>query len=133
MQRFLYLRDPLFLAASSLYTLNRAFLKPHFASPFLRNWFNDLLLIPCALPVLLWFYRKLNLRQQDDFPGFWETTSILVFWSLLFEWIGPKFIQHAVGDWRDVAMYWLGGLIAWLFWKSVSRQHLIVSKSALAR
>lgn len=125
MRRFAYLRDPIFLAASFLYALNRWALKPRFSSPFLQNWFNDLLLIPAALPVLLWIYRKLKLRSSDVYPTMAETVSILIFWSLLFEWIGPHFIKHAVGDWRDVLMYWMGGLFAWAFWlwQSHSLQH----------
>jgi hypothetical protein len=116
MGKFAYWRDPLFLGCTFFYALNRWLLKPHLTSPFLRNWFNDLLLIPCALPILLWLYRKLRLRQDDAYPTLAETCSVLVLWSVLFEWIGPHLIRHAVGDWRDVLMYWSGGLVAWLFW-----------------
>ena len=42
---------------------------------------------------------------------------ILAFWSILFEWIGPRFITHAVGDWLDVVMYWIGAVVAWIFWQ----------------
>jgi len=116
MTRFEYWRDPLFLVCTFSYALNRWYLKPRFASPFLHNWFNDLLLIPCALPLLLWFYRKLRLRSSDEFPTLAETCSVLVLWSLLFEWLGPHLIKYTVGDWRDVIMYWGGGISAWLLW-----------------
>jgi hypothetical protein len=117
MPRFVYWRDPLFLACTCFYALNRWWLKPHFAWPFLHNWFNDLLLIPCALPILLWLYRKLHLRRGDAYPTLIETTSVLVVWSVLFEWLGPHLIRYTVGDWRDVAMYWCGGVVAWLVWQ----------------
>jgi len=122
MRTFGYLRDPVFLSASLLYALNRWLFKPHFRALFLHNWFNDLLLIPCALPVLLWIYRRLKLRPSNAFPTLLEVCSILVFWSLLFEWIGPHLVNYTVGDWRDVIMYWTGGLLAWVCWFWYSRR-----------
>jgi hypothetical protein len=119
--RFRYLSDPLFLIGCSLYALNRWLLKPHLSSTFLRFWFNDLLLIPCALPVALWLFRMLGLRDGDEPPSFLDLTWILVVWSLLFEWIGPKFIPRTTADWRDVIMYWMGGICAWLFWQFYRR------------
>ncbi len=104
------------MTSCGCYACNRWVLKPHLRSPFLHFWFNDLLLIPCALPLALWLFRLLRLRTDDNAPGFLELTSILIVWSLLFEWIGPKFIPHTTADWRDVVMYWIGGLLAWAFW-----------------
>jgi ubiquinone/menaquinone biosynthesis C-methylase UbiE len=37
-------------------------------------------------------------------------------WSVAAEWIAPKLFAHAVGDWRDVAAYAAGGLIAGVWW-----------------
>jgi hypothetical protein len=105
------------LIGCSLYALNRWVLKPHLNSSFLRFWFNDLLLIPCALPVALLLFRTLGVREADDPPSLVELTWILVVWSLLFEWIGPKFISWTTADWRDVIMYWTGGICAWCFWQ----------------
>lgn len=113
---FRYLADPLFLVGSGFYLLNRCLLRPHLHSVFLRSWFNDLLLAPCALPVLFWLFRRLDLRQVDDPPSLTELSWILLVWSFLFEWLGPKFVPRATADWRDVLMYWIGGLCAWFFW-----------------
>ena len=44
------LRDPLFLVAFAAYALNRWVLKPHTHSVFIHGYFNDLWLIPAALP-----------------------------------------------------------------------------------
>ena len=114
---FRYLADPLFLASCGLYAFNRWVLKPHLHSVFLRNWFNDLLLVPCAMPVLFWLFRRLDLRQLDQPPSLVELTWILVVWSVFFELIGPMFVARATADWRDILMYWAGGLFAWCFWK----------------
>ena len=116
MGRFRYCFDPLFLAGSAAYGLNRWILKPRLHSPFLRNWFNDLLLVPCAMPVVLWIFRRCRLRFNDHPPGALELAWILLVWSALFEWIGPKFVPRATADWRDVLMYWAGGIVAWALW-----------------
>jgi hypothetical protein len=115
--RFRYFADRLFLVCCTLYGLNRWLVRPRVQSPFLRFWFNDLLLIPCALPVALWSFKVLNLRGNDEPPSLLELSWILVLWSLLFEWIGPKFVPRTTADWRDVVMYWTGGICAWLIWR----------------
>lgn len=105
-------------------------LKPQFESEFLRFWFNDLLLAPCAIPVVLWMFRALRLRDEDGAPSMLELVWILVVWSLLFEWIGPRFISHTTGDWRDVVMYWIGGTGAWFFWRRNSSRDAEFAKAA---
>lgn len=116
MNRFRYLRDPLFLTGCAAYALNRLLLKPHLHWSFLHNHFNDLWLIPCALPPILWLHRKLNLRPHDFPPQLSEITLHLVFWSLLFEWLGPKFMPHTTGDPYDVLAYCAGALLAACYW-----------------
>jgi hypothetical protein len=114
--RFRYCFDPLFVAACGCYTLNRWVLRPRLSSPFLRNWFNDLLLIPCALPLVLWIFRRCGMRDTDCPPGLRELLWILAVWSVLFEWIGPHWIPWTTADLWDVLMYWAGGLISWGIW-----------------
>ncbi|HVV00038.1 MAG TPA: hypothetical protein VHH88_01665, partial [Verrucomicrobiae bacterium] len=94
MKRFGYLRDTLFLACCGLYALNRFVVKPHVRIPFFHSWFNDVLLIPCALPPLLWLHRVLGLRGHDRFPGGLEILAHLAGWTILFEWIGPHLMRH---------------------------------------
>ena len=65
MNSFRYLRDRLFLTACALYALNRWGLKPRVHSAFLHDHFDDLLLIPCALPPLLLNEPRLKLRLHD--------------------------------------------------------------------
>lgn len=117
MQRFPYCRDPLFLVGCGAYALNRWLIKPHLHSGFWHSQFNDLWLIPCALPPVLWLHRRLGLRNQDDPPTISEIGAHLIFWSLLFEWIGPKFVAHTTGDWLDVIAYVGGALLAGIWWQ----------------
>jgi hypothetical protein len=113
---FAYLRDPLFVLGCVLYALNRWALRPILHVPFLQYWFNDLLLIPCALPVVLWMQRRMRLRDNDSPPSFAEICGHLLVWSLLFELIGPHLFRHATGDSLDVLAYCAGGLFALAWW-----------------
>jgi hypothetical protein len=120
-KRFRYLADPLFLAGCALYAANRFLIRPHTGNDFMRFWFNDLLLIPCALPIVLLFQKTSNLRRHDFPPTFWEVAGHLVFWSALFEWAGPFLIRRATGDPMDVAAYAVGAAAAYFFWNKRSR------------
>lgn len=117
MRSFRYLRDPLFLFGCLTYALNRWAIKPHVHNAFLHGYFNDLFLIPCALPPLLWMQRRLNLRSHDEPPTVGEIVFQFVIWSILFEWIGPRIMPHTVGDPWDVAAYAAGALFAGLWWR----------------
>jgi len=116
MNHFRYLRDRLFLASCALYAGNRWILKPHLRGGFFHNHFNDLLLIPCALPPLLWMQRKLGLRENDVMPSAAELVLYLTVWSILFEVLGPRLMPHAVGDLYDVVAYVVGGVFAGVWW-----------------
>lgn len=113
--RFRYFRDPLFLTACAAYGLNRCVIKPQMGPGFMMFHFNDLWLIPCALPPVLWLHRRLGLRADDAPPRLGEIAGHLVFWSLLFEGIIPALTQ-GMGDLRDVAVYALGAALSALWW-----------------
>lgn len=116
MSRFGYLRDRLFLAAVAGYALNRWLLKPHFASTFLHGHFNDLLLIPAALPVVLWIQRQVCWRTYDRPPTWTEMFSHLAIWSVICEFVGPFWLHHGTADWWDMAAYAVGGVAACAWW-----------------
>ena len=118
--RFQYLGDPLFLAGLSLLALNEFVLKPHSMAVFLHHHFNDLLLIPCALPILLWLHRRLGLRTADGPPDMGEISLHLLVWCALFELAGPILSRQSTGDWRDVTVYCIGGVVAWGIWNRSS-------------
>jgi hypothetical protein len=122
--RFRYLGDPVFLVAVALYLLNRLWWKPAFGSAWLVNWFNDGLLIPGALPVLLWIHRRAGWRQHDRPPGWGEITLHLAIWAIVCEVLGPLLLRGPVGDPLDVLAYVIGGLLAGVIWQRRDR-HLI--------
>jgi hypothetical protein len=112
---FRYLLDPLCALACLLYILNRWLLIPKVGGTFLRGHFNDLLLIPAALPPVLFLHRRLRLRSHDHPPLWSEVTWHLVVWSLLFEGVGPR-LMTVTGDPWDVLAYAAGGILAALWW-----------------
>jgi hypothetical protein len=116
MTRFGYWRDPLCLVSSGLYVANRWVVKPHVASPFFHGQFDDLLLIPCALPLVLWLQRRLRLRLHDRSPTGKEILFHLVVWTILFEVLGPH-LMRVTGDPRDAVAYAAGAAVAWLWWR----------------
>jgi hypothetical protein len=125
-KKFAYLGDGLFLLSCSLYSLNRWIIKPHTHNAFLRFHFNDMLLMPAALPVLLWLQRNLRLRTIDDPPTWGEIALYTVFWSILFEVIGPRWLRLGTSDPWDVVVYFVGGIAAGLWWN----RHKIFSRRA---
>jgi hypothetical protein len=115
---FRYLRDPLCLAAWGLYGANRWLVKPLVPAGewFFRGHFNDLLLVACALPPVLWLHGRLGLREPNAPPSSGEVFLHLAVWSIIFELVAPRLLARATADPWDVLVYWAGGLLAWAFW-----------------
>ena len=118
MKPFGYARDPLALLAMALYGLNRWLIKPHLdGGGFMHSHFNDLLLIPAALPLVLWLQRKLAWRDHDEAPRWSEIALHLGVWGCIAEVAGPQLVAHATADWRDLVAYTVGAIVAGLWWQ----------------
>ncbi|HEX2854527.1 MAG TPA: hypothetical protein VHO24_14955 [Opitutaceae bacterium] len=120
MKRFGYLRDPLCVTACGLYVLNFFWLRRSVGGPLFRGQFNDLLLIPAALPPALWVQRKLGLRPDDRNPRWSEIALHLVAWSVAAEMVAPHLFARATGDWRDIVAYSFGAVVAGCWWQGGS-------------
>ena len=116
MKAFRYAFDPLCLSACLLYAVNRWLIEPIYKSPFLHDHFDDLLLIPAALPLILGLQRWIGLRNHDRPPTASEIFGHLLIWSLASELVGPVIFPWAVGDVRDVLAYTLGAVVAGVWW-----------------
>lgn len=115
---FHYWRDPLCVAACVAYAVNRWLLKPHFAmGPFMRGHFNDVLLIPAALPLVLWLQRRLALRTHDGAPTGREILLHLAVWAFIAEGAGPFLTHHGTADWLDVMSYSAGAAACYVLWR----------------
>jgi hypothetical protein len=123
MRTFRYGLDPVFLVCALLYAINRASVAPRWGAvvPFLTSHFGDVLLIPCALPVLLWLQRTAGQRTHDLPPTSGEIGGTLILWAVLFEVIFPRFVGRGVGDPLDVLAYACGALLASFAWTTQHR------------
>jgi len=132
MTRFGYLHDRLFWFASAAYALNRLILKSHlgalrhshldFVWSFFHSHFDDLLLIPAALPVVLWVQRLLGLRKHDGPPTWREVWPHLLIWSVMCKFVGPYWLHIGTPDPWDIAFFAAGGLAAFAWWNHAVRQ-----------
>jgi hypothetical protein len=117
MKVFRYGGDLLCIGACAAYAVNTWLLPDAWRGPFLREHFNDSLLIPAALPLVFWLQRRLGLRDNDLPPSWIEIGLAVVLWSIAAEAVAPLLFAHAVGDWRDVVAYAAGAVIAGLWWR----------------
>ncbi len=115
---FRYWRDPQCVTACAAYVVNRWLLKPHFAmGPFMRGHFNDCLLIPAALPLVLWLQRLMRLRAHDGHPTANEIFLHLAVWAFIAECAGPFLAHRGTADWRDLPAYFLGAIASHVLWR----------------
>ena len=118
--RFRYLKDPFFLCCLVIYFANRWIVKPYFPNTFSRDYLNDLICLPFWVPIMLFFLRKVRLRNDDAPPALYEIIIPLICWSWIFEvWLpGTTFFRKlSFSDYRDIFCYSLGALIAGVFWQ----------------
>ena len=125
---FRYFWNLPFVTGCAAYAVNRWILKPRFPGGFLHAHFNDLWLIPAALPPMLWVHRRLGLRSHDEPPRWSEIGLHLLVWSLICEVIGPHWVPGTTGDWRDVLAYATGAIAAGLWWQHAPRRQSAPSR-----
>ncbi|MGH8018669.1 MAG: hypothetical protein ACREIA_10305 [Opitutaceae bacterium] len=109
--------DALCVLAVALYVLNRWMIKPALASGFMHGYFNDLLLIPAALPCVLWVHRLIGLRRHDRAPCFREIALHTLTWSVICEAAGPLVFHRGTADWCDLCACVVGAILGWTWWQ----------------
>jgi len=114
---FRYVFDPVCWVGCVLYVANSAWLANGGGGSIASGYFNDFLMIPCALPLILWVHSLLGWREKAAYPTLSELVGHLVVWSIVAEAIGPKLVTGAVSDFRDVLAYAGGALVAGLWWR----------------
>lgn len=117
MNRFRYARDPVCVAACACYAVNRWLVPLALKGVFLRSYFADTLLIPAALPLLLWVQHKLGLRPANARPAWGEIFLHAAVWSVAAELVAPHLFSRAHGDPWDIAAYAGGALLSGLIWQ----------------
>ncbi len=116
MRRFGYALDPLCIAACACYAANRWLVPAAMKGVFLRGYFSDTLLIPAALPLILWVQRRLGMRTDDAPPRWSEIAMHVVVWSIAAEVVAPHFFARATGDPWDAVAYAGGAVVAGVVW-----------------
>jgi ubiquinone/menaquinone biosynthesis C-methylase UbiE len=124
---FRYALEPICLSACALYILNRWLIQPAFSWPFLHRYFDDILLIPAALPIILGIQRWWGLRGHDRPPTAAEILGHWAIWSLIAELIGPHLFPWVVGDLVDVVAYALGAVLAGTWWNRAGLRERITA------
>ena len=117
MRQFRYALDPVCVVACTGYAVNRWIIPGTWKGWFMHGYFNDVLFIPAALPLMLWTQRRLGLRRGDAPPDWGEIILHLVVWSIATELVAPHLFSRATGDPWDVAAYAGGALVAGLLWR----------------
>ena len=117
MKPFGYARNPLCLLACASYAANRWLVPLALKGVFLRGYFADCLLIPAALPLMLWVHRRLGLRHEDGPPRWDEIALHVVVWSIAAELVAPHLFARAHGDPWDVVAYAGGAVVSGLVWQ----------------
>lgn len=76
--RYRFIKDNFFLLSLIIYGINFLFIRYGVNNNyFMKCYFNDLFLIPVALPVVLYLMKILNLRG-DHYPTFSEILICLI-------------------------------------------------------
>jgi hypothetical protein len=117
--------------ALGLYAANSWVLKPGSGGTFFRGSFNDLLLIPAALPLVLEAQIRLGLRRAGRPPQCWETVFHLVIWGACFEWLGPWWFHRGTADVMDLVWYTAGALPSQWWWTSWERTRMEETPNAI--
>ncbi len=76
---------------------------------FINHYVNDFLYLPIALFLIQSLIRLNKVHHNFEF-SFSTILLLVVYNSLLFEWIFPKFHSRYTADFLDVLFYFLGGL-----------------------
>ena len=117
MKHYGYARDPVCVIACACYGANRWVLPAALRGAFMRNYFDDVLLIPAALPLVLWLHARLGLRPAGAKPRWSEILLHVIVWSVAAEVIAPHLLSRATGDPWDAVAYASGAFAAGLIWR----------------
>lgn len=109
-------RDAVCWGAVAAYAVNRWIVEPRVVSAFFDGHFNDLLLIPAALPWVIQAQSWLGWRPEWLPPRPGETIFHLVVWAMVCEVVGPRWLGRGTPDGWDVACYAAGAVLAQWWW-----------------
>jgi hypothetical protein len=102
---------PIFIGCVVIYCLIRYLRSLEMVMPdWLNGQVTDLICMPVTLMICLAFVRVIK-RQSDIEIKPWLIALICIEYALIFEWFLPKKSPIYTADWKDVLMYFAGGVI----------------------
>lgn len=113
---FHLLRDPFWIMATLCYVLHKCWQSVFPDSGWMDQYWSDIWMLPCALPVILSLYSAFGLRKPGALPSVAEILSHGVLWGLMAEFLGPMLFAHSVGDPWDLVAYAVGGFFIFARW-----------------
>lgn len=77
---------------------------------FINNYVNDFLIIPIILTICLFILKRTKNNKNYQLP-LALILYLCLLYSVLFEYVFPKYLVRYTGDWIDVFLYFLSGLL----------------------
>ncbi|RYX85640.1 hypothetical protein EON83_04690 [bacterium] len=118
------IRDALWLFSVALFALNKIWIKPNFSGAFWHSSLNDVLCLPVWMPIMVWLFARLRLRDASP-PRPLEIVVCWLFWSFVFEVVMPNtttFGGFSAGDPMDVLAYGVGGVVGFAWWEHLRQK-----------
>jgi hypothetical protein len=82
---------------------------------FFTHYLDDVLIIPITATTALWLQRRFIVRNNEFQFSKFTLTLLVVYFTIAFEWIIPRFSTHFTADAWDIAAYTTGACLFHLF------------------
>ncbi|MEZ2442279.1 hypothetical protein AB6805_11185 [Chitinophaga sp. RCC_12] len=102
--------DPFFLSYCGLWSIIHFFRYIEHPVPLLNGHLTDFMAVPAIAHLALTFTRSYIVRDESYSYPFSYLLFIVLYLSVVFEWVMPQFSAAYTGDMWDVVMYFGGGL-----------------------
>jgi hypothetical protein len=82
--------------------------------PYVNGYLSDAFALPVIANLGLWFQRVFIVRNNRYLLTPWHVLFVVVYVSIVFEWILPSISKKFTADWIDVLLYTIGGVFFYL-------------------
>jgi len=93
------------------------------SSAFMRNYLDDLLLLPIFLSIVGWIFCKVGLTEYFRI-SLTQVVIVALYFIIVFEIILPLYFHIGISDPTDALMYLLGGAMTYMSYKLINPIHL---------
>jgi hypothetical protein len=92
--------------------------------PYVNGFITDVFAVPVIASISLWLQRVFIIKNNYYVLSPMQVIFIVIYLSLLFEWLLPMTSEIYTGDWIDVLLYLVGGL----FFYGVMNKPVVVER-----